>query len=343
MGRPRKTNSHLPRSMYLLHGAYYFREHTGQFVRLGSEREGLPVSLRRYAERIARSEAPSMVPALVGSFKTDVLPRYAEKTRKEYERMLGVIAAAFLEFDAADVKPSTIAKFLRDNFKDKANTAKKYRALLSLLFAFALELDYVERNPAVGLDMKSYKEKSRDRYIADAELAAIKAAALVGVDGKQTRSGPMIVCLIDLAYLTAQRISDLLRIRWSDVSDEGVEFHPAKTVNSSGVRLRVEMTPELKGVLERAKAFGKVKGLYVVHTLEGQKYRYSGAGTAWSRACERAGVKDAHFQDIRAKSLTDVKRASGAEAAQALGGHTTAEMTAHYTKSREVQVVSGPK
>ncbi|SIT38588.1 hypothetical protein BN2476_170196 [Paraburkholderia piptadeniae] len=46
----------------------------------------------------------------------------------------------------------------------------------------------------------------------------------------------MIVCLIDLAYQTAQRISHLLALNWQDVSAEGIFFNPAKTVNSSGVR-----------------------------------------------------------------------------------------------------------
>jgi len=47
-----------------------------------------------------------------------------------------------------------------------------------------------------------------------------------------------------------------------------------------------------------------------------------------------------HFHNLRAKALTDKRRQEGAEAAQALAGHTTAQMTAHYTKAREVERVS---
>ncbi len=46
-----------------------------------------------------------------------------------------------------------------------------------------------------------------------------------------------------------------------------------------------------------------------------------------------------HFYDLRAKALTDLKRQRGAAAAQSLAGHTTESMTAHYTKSREVERV----
>ncbi|WP_236903685.1 tyrosine-type recombinase/integrase [Cupriavidus malaysiensis] len=167
-----------------------------------------------------------------------------------------------------------------------------------------------------------------------------------------------IVALIDLAYQTAQRIGDLLALNWSEVSDEGILFHPAKTVNSSGVRMLIEMTPDLKATLESAKV-GKVKAIGpVVCTQTGGRFTYSGAQTAWKRACQRArqryekSCRDAatpvdrhylagmHFHDLRAKALTDKRRQDGAAAAQALAGHTTAEMTAHYTKAREVEHVT---
>jgi integrase len=283
------------------------------------------------------------MPAVLDAWKEDVLPRYEEKTRREYERQLGHIKTAFADFDVCDVKASSVKNFLRDNFAGKANTAKKYKALLSLVFSWAIGEDYIERNPAAGLDMKAYKEKKRDRYLTDSEVLAIKAAALTGKDGKATRSGPMMVCLMDLGYLTGQRIGDLLRLRWQDVNDAGIDFRPAKTVNSTGVRLRVARSPDLDALLERARAFGKVKSLHVIHTLYGQRYTYHGAESAWSRACERASVADANFHDLRAKALTDVKRAYGADAAQALGGHATAAMTAHYTKAREVILVQGPR
>jgi integrase len=151
----------------------------------------------------------------------------------------------------------------------------------------------------------------------------------------------MIVCMIDLAYLTAQRISDVLSLPWGDVSDDegkgGIFFHPGKTVNSTGVRLLVSMSPDLQEVLDRARGFGTVKGMTIIHGLDGRKYTYSGAYSAWRRACMRAKVKNAHIHDLRAKALTDAK-AQGLDA-QKLAGHATESMTAHYTKARTVEVV----
>jgi len=99
--------------------------------------------------------------------------------------------------------------------------------------------------------------------------------------------------------------------------------------------LLIRMTAALKSILDKAKGVpSEADALYVIHPLEGRPYKYSRARTAWDRACERAGVTDAHFYDLRAKALTDAKRA-GLDA-QTMAGHADPKMTAHYTKSREV-------
>ncbi|MGO4326776.1 tyrosine-type recombinase/integrase [Cupriavidus sp. 2TAF22] len=225
-----------------------------------------------------------------------------------------------------------------------------------MIFTYAVRKGLCDRNPV--REVAGASEGKRDRYITDAELDAVRAAAQIGKDGKSTPSGLAIMALIDLAYQTAQRIGDLLELKWSDVSDEGILFHPAKTVNSSGVRMLVEMTPELQATLNMAKG-GKVKAIGpVISTQTGGKFTYSGAQTAWKRACQRAlesyeascknvgkepdalHLTGMHFHDLRAKALTDKGRTEGAAAAQALGGHTTAEMTAHYTKARTLERVT---
>ena len=43
------------------------------------------------------------------------------------------------------------------------------------------------------------------------ELRRTKVGAIRGADGVDTRSGPMLCALVDMAYLTGQRVGDLLR------------------------------------------------------------------------------------------------------------------------------------
>ena len=178
--------------------------------------------------------------------------------------------------------------------------------------------------------------RARDRYITDSELRRIKVAACYGNDGKRTKSGKMICALIDMAYLTGQRISDLLSLEWKDVKQDHILFKPSKVENSTGAKIAIGMTQKLAEVITRLKAL-KTKDItrHVFVTQKGgQKYKYSGASTAWKRAVKRAGIENAHFHDLRAKALTDVDDRRGMGDAQRMGGHTTQNQTADYVRHK---------
>ncbi|MCA8482075.1 tyrosine-type recombinase/integrase [Burkholderia multivorans] len=295
------------------------------------------------------------MPALIDDWMRKKLPAYAPKTRANYVKMIGLIRKEFgPQWLIEDVRPADVARFLDKHFHDKPSSSNKHKALLSLIFMHAVRRGLCDGNPA--REVGAAKERKRDRYITDDELDAVRAAIVAGADYK-TSSARSILCLVDLAYQTAQRIGDLLALNWQNVSDEGISFHPSKTVNSSGVRLLIEMTPDLRETLDRARG-GKVTAIGpVICTHTGGRFTYIGAYSAWKRACERArstyekecakkGIEPnplyltgMHFHDLRAKALTDLKRQRGAAAAQSLAGHTTESMTAHYTKAREVERV----
>jgi integrase len=354
----RKKASPLPSRVYAKNGAWYFVDIKRKWHKLCRMSDGLTVLYTRLAElnRDAAEKPTDKMPALIDAWLLAKLVSYAPKTQEEYRRMATFLRTEFDEqWRVEDVEPKDVARFLDKHFAEKPNASNKYRALMSVIFAFAVRKGMRNVNPVT--EVRGASEGKRDRYITDEEFDAVRAAALLGNDGKLTPSGPPIVALIDLAYQTAQRIGDLLALNWSDVSSDGIMFHPSKTVNSSGVRMLVEMTPELHSTLDMAKA-GKVKAIGpVICTQAGGRFTYSGAQTAWKRACERARTRyesaclssgqtpeprrllGMHFHDLRAKALTDLRRQAGAAAAQALAGHTTAEMTAHYTKSREVERV----
>jgi len=281
--------------------------------------------------------APSSVPAIISAWKRDVVPRYADKTRSEYERMADVVSKSLDDFnDIATLRPKHIAEFIDTNFRDAPNMAKKYRALFSLIMSYAVRRGFLDSNPAREVSMREYKEKKRSRYITDEELAAIRTAAMTG-----TRSGVMTVCMIDLAVITGQRIGDIISLTWSQVRKEGIVFKPAKMKNSTGIVVPVKMTDQLGGVLERARTSGKVKGVNVIHTMRGRPYTYHGAHSAWRRAVLKAGINGStHFHDLKRKALTDAKRQG--KDAQKLGGHADAKMTAHYIEQVGIEWIEPP-
>jgi integrase len=91
-------------------------------------------------------------------------------------------------------------------------------------------------------------------------------------------------------------------------------------------------------VLDRAKALGKVKSLYVFHTLKGRPFTASALNSAWRRALERAGVKDAWFRDLRPKALSDAKRQGlSLERVRDAAGHALVSTTEDYMRGFNVK------
>src|SRR5260363_290715 len=103
---------------------------------------------KRYAALIAEVDAPvGTMFKLLERWKNEALSKYALKTRKEYIRMTDIASKAFAEFDIEHVRPMHIAAFVDDNFIDKPNAANKYKALLSLVFSFAVRKGLRDDNP----------------------------------------------------------------------------------------------------------------------------------------------------------------------------------------------------
>lgn len=110
------------------------------------------------------------MPALVESFRTDELRRYADSTRADYERMLTNIAAAMRDRDVPEVDTEDVLD-LRDQWLDKPRTANAYHALLSLLMAYAIKRRLRKSNPCS--EVKKLPEKKRRRSLSHAEIRFI--------------------------------------------------------------------------------------------------------------------------------------------------------------------------
>ncbi|WP_323120028.1 tyrosine-type recombinase/integrase [Burkholderia alba] len=359
----RKTPSYLPARVYEKHGSWWFVDKDRKWHKLCRINDGIARLYEVLAQFTKDGDKSGLsadtMPALVDDWVSSRLNGYTSKTRGQYIRMAAFIKSEFgPQWMIEDVRPADVARFLDKHFSSKPNTSNKYKALFSLIFSHAIRKGLRDRNPA--RELSGAKEQKRDRYITDDEFNAVRIAAMYDGHRRPAASGAALVCLLDLAYQTAQRFGDLLALNWQDVSEDGIYFRPSKTVNSSGIKLLIEMNPELKATLDAAKS-GKVKAIGpVICTRTGGRYSYFGAQTAWKRTVARARkwyeqdcaratppvapdpafLAGMHFHDLRAKALTDKRRIDGADAAQALAGHTTAEMTAHYTKAREVERVS---
>lgn len=321
MNRPRRADRHLPPCVYLKHGAYWLVKR-GKWERIGST---LSEALAEYARR---HEAPAGgMAALIEKVYQHHTPKLSASTRKTYRTVADRLSVIFKEFTPEQVKGKHVA-VVKLKLADTPVWANHTLSFLRTVFQYAVEWQMVDGNPCVGV--KPYSTRKRSRYLTDAEFHAIRAQA-----------GPRLRVIMDLCYLTGQRISDVLAVHQRDLSEAGVYFKAEKTANSTQVQFVVAWTDELRAAVEAAKALrGGVASLLLFTNRLRKPLTYPTVRQQWEDACKAAQVEDAHLHDIRAKAATDAK-AQGLDA-QLLLGHGDAKMTERYLRLRETPLVRGP-
>jgi integrase len=337
------------RGTFIVSGRYYLVRADGKrrvWIKLTRVSEGLPAFYAALAAELAAPVvADDLMPKVIAAWERDVMSAHAEKTQRDERARGRVIAEEFDEFRACDMRPQDIAGFLQQ-FRDRPKTHNLYRAQIGELMRFAIERGWREpgSNPVVGV-IRTMPTPPRGRYLTDSEVRRIKVAGCYGLDGKRTRSGLMLAALVDMAYLTGQRIADLLALQWGAIGDAGITFRPEKTAGSTGAQVLIGWTPKLVDVVRRLREMRRGRrvvdldaGAWVFTTQSGRQAGYWGMSSAWRRACERAGIKDAHFHDLRAKALTDTEEQQGMQAARRKGAHSTEGQTADYIRHRKPQV-----
>lgn len=318
--RPRKKDRDLPAKVYRKHGAYYY-VHQNKWERIGST---LEEALEAYARKVKATSTGAGMPRLIDDVLKQIAPKLKPNTLKQYEAAGQRLKEILAEFEPHQVKAKHVAA-IKNSMAGTPNMANRIISFLRTVCTYAVEWQLMDSNPCVGI--RRFEEKKRDRYLTDAELVAILA---------ESTENMRVIYL--MAYLTAQRISDVLGIKLTDINDEGIAFKQQKTDK----RLIVAMTPDIKDVVARAKALPRsARGLTLFTTKRTCKpVIYETVKQQFKKACERAGVKDATLHDLRAKSITDAKKQG--HNPQKLAGHSDPRMTERYIRLREIDVAQGP-
>lgn len=308
----------LPPKLHFKHGRYYY-VHANRWHPLSKD---FHVALAEYGKLVAPMKG-GMVD-LISQWMIDIKPSVADSTYRTYSVAAEKLKSALREFGPADVKPKHVALVL-DHHKRTPSMANTMRNVLKQVFTKAVVHGDCDINPVQFV--KPNKEKKRDRYLTDTEIAAVKKHAT-----------PTLQAMIDLCYLTGQRIGDVLAIRYADITDDGIYFKQQKTGN----RVMIAMTPDLTAAVARAKALhDNLRGMTLFHTRGGKPFAYWTVRTLWERATLAAGIEDAHIHDIRAKAATDAK-AQGLDS-KTLLGHATDSAHARYLRSKEIPVAQPVK
>ncbi len=317
MGRPRKHDRHLPPYVYRRRGVYYL-ESSKPAIRLG---EDIQTALDAY-QKLGGEPGGGMAALIKEAFPV-ITAKVGVETKRSYRSACNKIAYILADLTPEQVKPKHIAN-MKILLAPIPNMANRCLTVSKLIFQYAVDQQRLDSNPALGT--KLYPEAKRDRLPTTTDYEAIYAHAK-----------PRLQVLMDLRYLTGQRGNDLLTKRNDEITADGIYFKQLKT----GAKLLVEWSPELRAVVERARAlFGNVRALTLLQGRAGRRYSYRTANRDWNEACDAAGIVDTEMRDLRAMSGTAAE-AQGLNPT-ALLGHKNKKMTERYLRDRKTPHVTGP-
>ncbi|EFT1861691.1 tyrosine-type recombinase/integrase, partial [Salmonella enterica] len=146
-------------------------------------------------------------------------------------------------------------------------------------------------------------------------------------------AAPALRVGMEIAYLCAARVSDVLSLRWSQVSDEGIFIQQGKT----GTKQIKAWTDRLHDAIELARTLGGVTT--VICSSKGTKYSKSGFNDLWEAARESAGIAlgrklNCTFHDLKAKGISDYEGSSKEK--QLFSGHKTESQVLVYDRKVKV-------
>lgn len=322
---------------------YYYYDWGGKPRREEPLGTDFVLAVRRWAEieqtQVPRAAVPTFKDA-ADIYVREVIPTKAPRTQSDNLKELVFLREFFGEGPLDEIEPVHIKQYLRWRhqravawYEEKKRSAppdaghvraNREIALFSHIFNNAREIGLTKAaNPCLGV--KKNSEDGRDVYVEDDLYSRVYAHA-----DEPTRDA------MDLAYLAGQRPQDTLNYDERDIKDGFLFIGQGKT----GKKLRMEVTGELKAVIDRIKARKatyKVVSTALVVTETGQRMTLRTLQYRFRVARGAAGISagDFQFRDLRAKAGTDKTDSTGdIRQAQKQLGHGSITMTEHYVRKR---------
>jgi len=307
---------HLPKYVSLYSGKYlYFKHpHTKALHRMPDDPSSTAFA-REYARLRSGHHGTAgkrSVKALIANYTRDKLPAKAKNTQTAYRRAFRYIEEKIGAYDVATIKRSNIVD-MQNASADKPATANRRLEALSVLLTYAVGIEWIVVNPAIGVPRLKSKRPKRTPWPANFVAAARETAE------------PDTLLLFEMLIGTGQRISDVLAMQWSHVSADGIAVTQTKT----SARLVIPLTSRLSDTLAQTPR----RGLYIVSLPDGRPMAYQ---TAWKRLHDLRTAIGAEAYDnhaLRYTAAAEIAALPGMtlEHVRSITGHTSDQMARLYS------------
>lgn len=320
MGRTRKANKHLPPRMQMKRGNFYYTPYVSGKVQWKPLGNDYVQALLKWRDLEGLTDGAETVSRMLENALAVVACTVKASTLREHTRALNSLKGAFEGFTPADVEPRHIASYLANRSAKVA--ANREVSFFSTAWNIARNKGWINLpNPTEGI--KRNKEKDRKRTATEAEMKAL------------TSPDEALADMAALALMTGMRESDLLNLSLRAIETKGIRVKPQKTETTTQVEQFFPWTPEMKAVVDRAKARRHRIGSLVLFPVQrrgraGQPYTVNSFQNVWRRYFERCGVTGLTWHDLRRTALNMRKAESGTEAAKDMGAHSSLTTTEGY-------------
>ena len=288
--------------------------------------------------RIRAGEDPVPLPLVArfngGPTVADLAERYLEEhaavriKRRTQLRVRGMlhnhILPALGRLPLEAVERSDVVE-IHQKLSDRPVTANKCVKVLSHMYRLGEGWGLVPEGFNPCRSVEKYPERSRERFLTDAEFARLGRVLDEAVD---SGAAPLTaVTAIRLLMLTGCRKSEILTLRWSDVDLAAGELHLADA--KTGPRA-VQLPPTAARLLE-ALPRRKESPWVFPGKDRGGRFSDGGLDRVWQAVRTQAGLEDVRMHDLR-HSFASRALALG-ETLPVIGkllGHSDIETTARY-------------
>lgn len=250
------------------------------------------------------------------------LERHAPRKRsaRDDRGMLTTHLAVFRTRKLTDLNRNDVARLHAKIGETAPYRANRLVALLRKIFNLARDWGlYSGENPATRIQM--FREESRDRFVQPEELPQLFQAIAEEAD-------PAVRAVLLTALLTGARRTEVLTMRWEDVSLTRAEWRIPDT--KAG---RPHLLPLPHALVVRLRSLPRVRGTPYVFPGQNGTGHLENMKRAWDRSRVKAGIHDVRFHDLR-RTVGSWLAGSG-ESLQLIGkvlNHRDVSTTAIYAR-----------
>jgi integrase len=302
MARPRTRTTHLP--------AYCYKDARSGSLYMLVPGPGGKLQRRTYGDDLHRMLADwadawgagEAVGQTMGDTLDRLLGHLARKrargelqasTEQDYQKHIASLRRVWARVRWVDFDAKAVERWQVARAEQSVTQCNRELTVLNMLAKLAGRLGLLKDNPLRCIDR--LRERPRERYVTDAEFAAVFAKAL-----------PVVRAAMFIASITGLRQGDILRLRRADFTEAGLLVQTRKT----GQPLLFAWSDGLRQAYEMGRVLREFSSLHWLVTEKGKAYTGDGFRSLWHNAMKAAKKEHAElarftFNDLRAKAGTE--------------------------------------